>query len=77
MSSNRGQGNFRGLEAEAKYLTFEHKAKDFKMCPRGQRICQALRKKSGVLGKRALNNFSDFFLQKIAILVAYEINYIN
>ena len=28
LSSSRGQGNFRGLE-------FEAKAKDFKMCPRG------------------------------------------
>ena len=32
LSSSRGQANFRGLEA--KDLTF--KAKDFKMCPRGQ-----------------------------------------
>ena len=32
--SSRGQANFRGLEA--KDLTFEAKAKDFKMCPRGQ-----------------------------------------
>ena len=34
LSSSRGQANFRGLEA--KDLTFEAKAKDFKMCPRGQ-----------------------------------------
>ena len=34
LSSCRGQANFRGLEA--KDLTFEAKAKDFKMCPRGQ-----------------------------------------
>ena len=33
LSSSRGQANFRGLEA--KDLTFEAKAKDFKMCPRG------------------------------------------
>ena len=32
LSSSRGQANFRGLEA--KDLTFEAKAKDFKMCPR-------------------------------------------
>ena len=39
LSSSRGQANFRGLEgleAKAKDLTFEAKAKDFKMCPRGQ-----------------------------------------
>ena len=36
LSSSRGQANFRGLEAKAKVLTFEAKAKDFKMCPRGQ-----------------------------------------
>ena len=38
LSSRRGQGNFRGLEAKAKALIFEAKAKakDFKMCPRGQ-----------------------------------------
>ena len=35
LSSSRGQANFRGLEATAKDLTFEAKAKDFKMCPRG------------------------------------------
>ena len=34
LSSSRGQANFRGLEA--KDLTFEAKAKGFKMCPRGQ-----------------------------------------
>ena len=34
LSSSRGQANFRGLEA--KDLTFEAKAKDFKLCPRGQ-----------------------------------------
>ena len=33
LSSSRGQANFRGLEA--KDLTFEAKAKDFKICPRG------------------------------------------
>ena len=33
LSSSREQANFRGLEA--KDLTFEAKAKDFKMCPRG------------------------------------------
>ena len=36
LSSSRGQANFRGLEAKAKDLTFEAKAKDFKMCPRGR-----------------------------------------
>ena len=36
LSSSRGQGNFRGLEAKAKDLTFEAKAKDIKMCPRGR-----------------------------------------
>ena len=50
LSSSRGQANFRGLEAsrprprtsksvleaKAKDLTFEAKAKDFKICPRGQ-----------------------------------------
>ena len=35
LSSSRGQANFRGLEAKAKDLTFEAKAKNFKMCPRG------------------------------------------
>ena len=35
LSSSRGQANFRGLEAKAKDLTFEAKAKEFKMCPRG------------------------------------------
>ena len=35
LSSSRGQANFRELEAKAKDLTFEAKAKDFKMCPRG------------------------------------------
>ena len=37
LSSSRGQGNFRGLEAKAKAkdLTFEAKAKDLKICPRG------------------------------------------
>ena len=35
LSLSRGQANFRGLEAKAKDLTFEAKAKDFKMCPRG------------------------------------------
>ena len=34
LSSSRGQANFRGLEA--KDLTFEAKAKGFKICPRGQ-----------------------------------------
>ena len=33
LSSSRGQANFRGLEA--KDLTFEANAKDFRMCPRG------------------------------------------
>ena len=33
LSLSRGQANFRGLEA--KDLTFEAKAKDFKICPRG------------------------------------------
>ena len=28
-----------GLEAKAKDLTFEAKAKDFKMCPRGLHLC--------------------------------------
>ena len=37
LSSSRGQANFRKLEAKAKDLTFEAKAKDFKICPRGQR----------------------------------------
>ena len=37
LSSSRGQANFRGLEA--KDLTFEAKAKDFKMCPRGLHLC--------------------------------------
>ena len=37
LSSSRGQANFRGLEAEAKDLTFE--AKDFKICPRGLHLC--------------------------------------
>ena len=36
LSSSRGQVIFRGLEAKAKDLTFEAKAKDFKICPRGQ-----------------------------------------
>ena len=38
LSSSRGQANFRGLEAKAKDLTFEAKAKakDFKICPRGR-----------------------------------------
>ena len=36
LSSSRGQANFRGLEAKAKDLTFEAKAKDFKMCLRGR-----------------------------------------
>ena len=36
LSSSRGHANFRGLEAKAKDLTFEAKANDFKMCPRGQ-----------------------------------------
>ena len=38
LSSSRRQANFRGLEAsrKAKDLTFEAKAKDFKMCPRGR-----------------------------------------
>ena len=36
LSSSRGQANFRGLEAKAKDLIFEAKAKDFKICPRGQ-----------------------------------------
>ena len=38
LSSSRGQANFRGLEAKAKAkdLTFEAKAKDFKICPRGR-----------------------------------------
>ena len=40
LSSSRGQANFRGLEA--KDLTFEAKAKDFKMCPRGQGRPQGL-----------------------------------
>ena len=40
LSSSRGQANFRGLEAKAKDLTFEAKAKDFKMCPRGLHLCQ-------------------------------------
>ena len=38
LSSSRRQGNFRGLDLEAKtkakHLTFEAKARDFKMCPR-------------------------------------------
>ena len=34
LSSSRGPANFRGLEA--KDLTFEAKAKDFKICPRGR-----------------------------------------
>ena len=45
LSSNRGQANFRGLEAseaKAKDLTFEAKAKDFKICPRGQGRPQGL-----------------------------------
>ena len=38
LSSSRGQANFQGLGAsKAKDLTFEAKAKDFKMCPRGRR----------------------------------------
>ena len=37
LSSSRGQANFRGLEA--KDLTFEAKAKDFKICPRGLHLC--------------------------------------
>ena len=38
LSSSRGQANFRRLEAKAKAkdLTFEAKAKDFKICPRGR-----------------------------------------
>ena len=39
LSSSRGQANFRGLEASRprpKDLTFEAKAKDFKLCPRGR-----------------------------------------
>ena len=38
LSSSREQGSFRGLEAKAKNLTFEAKAKanDFKKYPRGQ-----------------------------------------
>ena len=38
LSLSREQGSFRWLEAKAKNLTFEAKvkAKDFKMCPRGQ-----------------------------------------
>ena len=41
LSSSQGQANFRGLEASrprtrTKDLTFETKAKDFKMCPRGR-----------------------------------------
>ena len=46
LSSSRGQVNFRGLEASRprpKDLTFEAKAKDFKMCfrgrPRGLHLC--------------------------------------
>ena len=36
LSSSRGQANFWGLEASRSMdLTFEAKAKDFKMCPRG------------------------------------------
>ena len=39
LSSSRGQANFRGLEASRprpRTWGFEAKAKDFKMCPRGQ-----------------------------------------
>ena len=39
LSSSRGQANFRGPEAKAKDLTFEAKAKDVKMCPRGLHLC--------------------------------------
>ena len=35
LPSSRGQANFRGLEASRPKI-FETKAKDFKMCPRGQ-----------------------------------------
>ena len=36
LSSSRGQANFRGLVASRPRMTFEAKAKDFKMCPRGR-----------------------------------------
>ena len=42
LSSSRGQRNFRGVEVKAKDLNFEAKAKDFKMCPRGQGRPQGL-----------------------------------
>ena len=34
-----------GLEAKAKDLTFEAKAKDFKMCPRGLHLCKLVQLK--------------------------------
>ena len=45
LSSSRGQANFRGLEASRprpRNLTFEAKAKDFKICPRGRPRGQGL-----------------------------------
>ena len=61
LSSSRGQANFRGLEAKAKDLTFEAKAKNFKMCPRGLHLWQGqLRVKSEIL----LFNVSKSILMK-------------
>ena len=40
LSSSRWQGNFQELEAKVKDLTFEAKAKNFKMCPRGLHLWQ-------------------------------------